>query len=337
MSREIYARAGSDYLAWGWMPTPVSGDIVVTARTAGGDVIPVVTQIRAEATVTAVATDRKTATVSLMAGAMKGVQGEKGGHAHFRTERHGVHALRVRHILSTTQVVFDAPLPFVFTAGAGGADLLSWSTWHWTFTSAAVTGTALARPIPYTIAWTADNGVDMPAEAMRHEGLLYVVRQPFETAVDDDVLLQVVPSLAGVQPLRQGSWQPQIDMALGMLRRWIRRDLQADSLTEHAVNGAAFREVHAFLAAWLVMQGANAASANRAEARDDYLATAKALYADVTASWPWIDSDGDGAVDAGETEVTQRIGSDATRSLFDGNDTDFVSADFPVFSRNMKH
>lgn len=332
MILELKARAGVDYTFWWWAPTAISGSPTVTVRMSGGDVTPAVTAAHAAATVTADSTDRRTLTVNAIAD-YSGLAGDRGGYAVLVTQAHGPLPVKIRSITSATTVVLAEPLPFSPTVNN---DSLQWTLWTATFTAAAVTGTALSRPVPFTVAWTASYGADMPTEALRQEGLLYVVRQPFHTGVDSHTLVELVPSLAPQLPRTQGSWEPQIRTAERVLIRRLRQDL-SDDKREDDLNGAAFYEVHAYLAAARILLGQAASGADRTQAAEALEQKAWALYDQVMNSIPWLDLDGDGVVDAGETDYRAGLGTAGVASLFDGTDSDFDSDDFPVFSRLQDH
>jgi hypothetical protein len=342
MILEVVARSGVDFTFFWTAPVPLNGDPTITVRhPTAGDITPAVTQLRADATISAVAADRKTLTVGdISAGNWQGLQGDVYGHAFVLLDRHGWYPVRVSDITASTTVVLAEPLPASYTAGT--ADTLQWATWYCTYASATVTASASSTPIPFTVAYTHLPGNDITTALGRQEGLLYVVRQPFDTGLDEDGLLAIVPGFAQIRPGRQTSYAPQMDAAKRMLVRWIRRHLKeqgADQPIEHAVNGGAFLEVHAFLTVASYLDGLAAMGAtDRFDIAAGYRERARDLFDDIMACIPWVDLDADGVVDSGEVDLevglTATVGVD---SLFDGGDSDFTATNYPNFSRRQDH
>ncbi|MDP3908853.1 MAG: hypothetical protein Q8Q14_00540 [Gemmatimonadales bacterium] len=333
----LTATVGVAYRLWWHAPTAVYEDAgppavapVLTVRHPTlGDLTPAFSRVAVDASVTALSADRRTLTTAALPALTSGLQGQQGGHAHLVTARHGVIPVQIRSFPTNTTVELAEPLGQALTVAAG--DELRWSVY--TAELGAGAGepieTALARPIAWRVDWQEDHGAGVPRTRRRYEGLLDVVRQPFETGLNTRDVLVLVPSLAVQVPARQTSWQPQIDAARDLLVAWLRRDLRERGRREHDVSGAGFRLVHAFLTAYLVMQGHAGAGADRGAARDHYMDSAERQYATVMQSIPWVDDDGDGVVDEGETEVnpgpTARLGRSS-----------FTSAPTRTFTRDMR-
>ncbi len=333
-SRVVKARAGVTETLWWASPVPVTGTPTLTVRLTSGNVTPSFAVVHASTPITAIAADRRTLTVTSIGSTGQGLAGEVTGNGFVVTDAGGWYPNRLRQIVSATSFVLAEALPQALTVGAG--DAWYWSTFTAALSSASITAAASTNPIPFTIEFTPYHGVDAPSDvAPRFEGLLYVVRQPFATGLDETALLVRWPRLTSGQPRRNMSWQPQIDAAEETLWRWLRKDLKSDAepnAREDDVAGPPFIDVHAALTAAMVLPGPEGVAA---------MEQAKAIYAEVMENIPWWDTDADGVVDSGEADVRRRIAASAlVRSLYDGSDSDFdadVAPDAPVFTRGMRH
>ena len=329
---EIKIRQGQPHTFIVWLPSAPTNIPSLTVRRPSGNFTAALTQVSQTVTVDSVGTDRRTLTVDAAVAPATDPQlgGERGGAAVLLLDGHGAIPVIVADCLSSTSILLADPLP-VGTAGKAG--ILEWSTWYTAFTAADVSSTL--GSYPFTVTWTARDGggPDMPAEYEYLEGLIYCVRMPFHTGLTARGLRTWATSFSAQIPTGQNSWQPQIDAAQRMLIRWIRRDLQPRGVTEDAVNGAAFEEVHAMLVVALILGSQAAGGADRLEARDAFMQEAKDLYASIMASIPWLDADGDGVVDSGETAVA----TGPRASWVGGSFTSGAPDGLPIFTRNMKH
>lgn len=326
---EYKVRQGQSATFMFWPHTaPTSTPTLTVRHPTAGNLTPAMTQAHAAATVTGIGTDRRTLTVTSQDA--WGLVGERGGWAVLRWSNGGDIPVVVESVEATT-IVLAAPLPKTEVVDA----TLEWSLWTAAFTALTVTQT-VAR-MPFTVTWTSKyGGGSMPTEYEYAEGLIYCVRMPFHTGLTHRELLTWASTLGAQVPRAQNSWRPQIETAERVLTRWIRRDLQGRALTEDAVNGAAFEEVHAMLALGLILAGQTAGGAARNEQRDWYMEQARTLYSTVMQAIPWLDADGDGVIDSGETEVANGPRAGWVGGLFSG-DSDFDSSTLPVFSRGMSH
>lgn len=310
----------------------------MSIRHTAGTYAPAGTRLASSASVTGVATDLRTLTVDTMSPVPGAVTGERGGYADF-TCNLGTIPVRVAEIVSSTSIVLASPLPRTFQ-GVDGT--LRWQTFYYSLTSADATQ-SVAR-VPFTLdgfgRW--GDSSSLPSETWRVEGIFHVVRMPFATGLSDHSLAAFAPFISTQIPRSQNGWSTQIEAAERMLWRWIRADLQQLALTEDSLNGAAFHEIHALLTLHTIMQFQTASGATRADPRDNYLERAEALYAQVMRSIPWLDLDGDGVVDSGETDIA--INSPAVtsvRGLFSGDSdydrTGHEGDDKSYFRRRWSH
>ncbi len=333
---EVKARVGVAETFRFWPDSQVTAGVTLTVRHPTlGSISPVMTQALTSATISAIATDLRTLTVNpALNPAPDAMAGDEGGAAVLSTTTSGDFPVRVV-TASGSSIVLADPLPRAVSAS--GTAILRWSTWYATLPSATLT--SVATRAPFTLAWTSrqGGGTDQPDMAQVREGILYVVRSPFNTGCTDADVYAYAPSLGAQIPRSQNSWRPQRDMAQRMLVRWLRRDLRALDATEDAVNGGAFTEVHALLTASVILSGQHAAGADRERQAANAMQAAKDLYDAIMRSIPWVDTDGDGTIDAGETDVQNGPRASWVGGLFGGRDGDFDSSVFPAFRRWQHH
>lgn len=302
---ERKARQGVNYRFWTWLPKPVKATTAVTlAVRAPTPFTSAMTRVGLTATVTSISSDRRTLTLSAPALALNGAVGEKGGYAFIRPDSGPSYQVQIvdQPTLSTLSLAEPLPQAAIITSAT-----LSWEVYQVDVTLATATA-VVKRNIPYTITWTSNLGSGVPDETEREEGLLHVVRQPFQTGLTQRELLMIAASLGYQMPQRQESWQPQIDAGLRQLVRWIRKSMPLASLStvgEDGYNGAAFMDVHAYLVISMILSDQVADGMDKSDARDDYRSQAEAMFKDIMEAPPWLDIDGDGVVDPGEADTKQ--------------------------------
>ena len=248
------------------------------------------TQLRADATVTAVANDRRTLTLS---GAVATALERDEVRAFLKTDRDTWYSVQVSRLGGTTAILSE-PLPREL-------DLSSSATLN--FASAYVditdSSTGVSGLYPYTISYTDQSGVKR-AES----GLLKITPRPFDTGLDHDQLVARFPSLADMVPRRQSDFLPQIKASLDELILAIRDHVISDNVTEDEVfNQTSFISAHAYCTAALIYELSlqlDVATAMR-ERCEELLNVA---LRSVT-----LDLDGDGVVDAGEENLRRSGGS----------------------------
>lgn len=182
-------------------------------------------------------------------------------------------------------------------------------------------------PVRWTVTYDRQvNGAT--AETATDDGVLWVVRAPFATGLDSAMFIASSPWLAQHVPPGQSSWAPQIAMALDSLLVRIAARLP-DGRTVNDITGRQFRNAHALETRAFILRGMAEAGIGRPGALEE---VERALTAELDrifdAGLDWVDSDGDGAIDSGETGVQAsriRLGSFTNNAAcFDPSDSDAV-------------
>ena len=208
--------------------------------------------------------------------------------------------VRVMRMVSQSEATFVVELsePLPHTIATGGA--LAWQVWSATRAAPAT----IQGPVRYAVSWEGVvDGLTAP-DPIVDEGLLYIVRAPFSTGLTSARLVASSPWLAQHVPPGQSSWAPQIEIAQDTLIQRVVAILP-EGRTIQDVAGGQFRNAHAMETRLLVMRGLQEAGANR---RDQIEQLERDIAAELDrigkAGVDWVDTDGDGVVDAGETNVT---------------------------------
>lgn len=297
---EIKARTGVDYRLWIWLPRPCKAgtNVALAVRAPVPFTAAAMTRVGITATVNAISADRRTLTLTAPAVALNGAVGAHGGYAWIKPDSGPAYQIQIVDQPTLSTLTLAEPLP---QAAVISAAALSWEVYHALVTAVTATATA-KRNVPWTVTWTSSRGASMPDETERLEGLMHVVRQPFQTGLTQHGVFEVASSMSVNIPRRQESLEPQIAVALRELERWLRVSGPV-ALGADAYNGAAFVDVHAMLVCALVLASQTASGMNRAEPRDDYRAQARTLFEEIMKVPPWLDADGDGVADSGEVDV----------------------------------
>jgi hypothetical protein len=273
----------------------VTPSLVVTFA-AGAQTLSM-TRLRANASVTAIDDARRVLTVS----SISSVEGHAGadGQAWLRTVEGGIFSVRVVSIDDSAETVTLAEaLPRnVDVAGS----TLTWATW----VAPLLSGWMVAqRDVPWSVTWQETRGDDAYAPTRRDEGLLQIVRQPFDTQLSEQDLRSLYSWVH--ENRREQGVQAAIDATLEELAIELRAELQQRGLDENDVNGEPFRLAHAAKAA------AHIADAIKPGMAEALLAKAARLTRSAMQSM-WVDANRDGAVDSGERDrlygaVRRRVG-----------------------------
>jgi hypothetical protein len=284
------ATTGQD-IKFVWHPrTPYSGNPTLTV----GFSTPfssVLSQLRSDVSVSSVATDRRTLTLSAPVVTQLERDEVK---AFLLTTRDTWFSVKVTRLGGSTAVLAE-PLPREL-------DLSTVATLNFSASSVTI-GSAYATTglYPYTISYTSEAGV-IDAES----GVLKVTPRPFDTGLDHEQLTDRFPQLADMVPRRQSDLLPQIDAALHEIILAIRDHVIADSCTEDEVfNQGSFLSAHAYCSAALVYESVlqlDVASAMRARCEELLKSALRSLV---------LDLDGDGVIDEGEVDL-RRSGGSAT-------------------------
>ena len=192
-----------DYLFQWYVPAPISGTptILINGVTSS------LSQNRAAVSVTAIAADRRTLTLSTSAASLEQDQER----AFLKTDGDGIISVLVSRIVGTTAILAE-PLPREVDLST--ASSLEFALWSITLTS-SVTGTS--KSYPYIVNYTADLGAETILRS--EKGLLKVTPRIFTTGLDHDQLTATFPQLADMIPRRQSDLDPQIKAALDEIGR----------------------------------------------------------------------------------------------------------------------
>lgn len=288
MFAERKARVGENTLFRWEAPEPVEAAPTFTVRLPSGSVAIAMTSVHASQAVTGVSTDRRVFTApGLTVAGARGAQGDW-GKAWLVTDEDGVIPIKVVRVEADALRVAE-PLP----RGIAGNGTVYWATWYATL--GAVTGSAV-RSVPWDVVYTAQDGLDLPTSPKRDEGLLHIVRQPFNTGLTTQQLINDFPELGATVNRGMQGYRSAIDLSLAQLVAHVRAILQERDLYEDDAHGPTLRHAHAYLAAAVILDRVDPEQADRLReiAKDDI---------DVALRSIWVDGDGDGEVDDDEAGV----------------------------------
>ena len=275
-------------------------------------------QSRADMTVTAIANDRRTLTISGAVGA--GLERDE-VRAFLRTTADTYYAVKVVRLLSGIALLAE-PLPREI-------DLSTSATLNFSMSYVDIDSSNLAVDglYPYTINY--DNIVGTKKV---ETGLLKVCARPFDTGLDHDELVSSMANLADMIPRRQSDFEPQIKSSLDEMILSIRDHVISDGITEDEIfNQQSFKRAHAYCAASHIYEmnlQLEASDAMRSRYGELLLLALRSVT---------IDLDGDGVVDSGEENLRRSGGnSNDFRASF----KDYVKSDNDKFfqiARGMRH
>jgi len=271
-------------------PGPLSGSAVMTV----GRSTPVtLTQTRANATVSAIANDRRTLTVNSQATALQADQLK----AYLVTDGDSIYSVTVVRMVGTTAILAE-PLPREVDMSET-AELVFGM--HYGTIPSAITNTSGYYPIQ--VNYTLDMG--QQTQTKLEKGLLKVTPRPFDTGLSHDELVGQFPQLADMLPRRQSSFQAQIEAALAEVVLVVRDHLKDEpEVTEDEVfNAGSFLNAHAYCTAARVYEMVNQLdNANLMRQRCQELM-------DISLRSLALDRDGDNVVDDNELDVAKKGGS----------------------------
>lgn len=255
-------------------------------------------QLITDATVTAISADLTTLT--LAAPPSSGDCFVDFTRAYLVTDTDGCYPVEVTEISASTVTLGE---PLHRAPVLTGAVSLQFATW-----TVAITAAQAVADYDGTEAVIEYTG-ELPGTLNEDAGLVRVVRRPFDTGLNHNKFLQMMPRMASRIPKRQQSFQQQIDAAFDDLAGRIRADLCSRDLTEDDAQPgmAQLARVHAYMVAALIMEDSGDFVAN-----DHYLTQAfgpaddkgrrtAGLY-ETAVSCIWIDANRNGDVDEGEIE-----------------------------------
>jgi len=299
-------------------PGPLDGAPIMTV----GSSSPVtLTQTRADATVTAIANDRRTLTVNSQASALQADQ-LKG---YLVTDGDSIYSVTVVRMVGTTAILAE-PLPREIDLSVSA--LLVFGMWYGTV-PATITNTSGYYPLQ--VSYQLDLG--QQTQSKLEKGLLKVTPRPFDTGLSHDELVAQFPQLADMIPRRQSSFEPQIEATLQEIILMLRDHLKDEpEVTEDEVfNAGSFMNAHAYCTAARVYEMIGQMdNANVMRQRCEDLM-------DISLRSLALDRDGDNVVDDNELDVAKKGGSarDLRASWSSYNKSEYDKTFTPT--RGMRH
>lgn len=271
-------------------PGPLSS---APSLTVGSSSAVVMTQTRADATVSAIGNDRRTLTVDSQATALQADQIK----AHLVTDGDTIYSVTVVRMVGTTAILAE-PLPREIDLSESA--LLVFGLYYATVPSSITNTTGY---YPWQVSYTLDLG--QQTEQRLAKGLLKITPRPFDTGLSHDDLVGQFPQLADMIPRRQSSFSPQIDASLQEIILMIRDHLkdEVDVTEDEVFNAESFANAHAYCTAARVYEAIN------------QLDTANAMrercmqLLDISLRSLALDRDGDNIVDEGELDIAKKGGS----------------------------
>jgi len=261
--------------------------------TVGSSTPVTLTQTRANATVSAIANDRRTLTVDSQATALQADQLK----AYLVTDGDSIYSVTVVRMVGTTAILAE-PLPREVDMSET-AELVFGM--HYGTIPSVITNTSGYYPIQ--VSYTLDMG--QQTQTKLEKGLLKVTPRPFDTGLSHDELVGQFPQLADMLPRRQSSFQAQIEAALAEVVLVVRDHLKDEpEVTEDEVfNAGSFLNAHAYCTAARVYEMVNQLdNANLMRQRCQELM-------DISLRSLALDRDGDNVVDDNELDVAKKGGS----------------------------
>ena len=290
----------------------------LTIKFSAGDFDGLFVQSRANVTITAIASDRRTLTTS---GAVGASLERDEVRAFLKTTADTYYAVKIARLVTGTALLAE-PLPREI-------DLSSAATLNFSMSYVDVGSANLSTSgvFPYTIAYD-----DLVGGKKTETGLLKVTPRPFTTGLDHDELVGQMANLADMIPRRQSDFSPQIQASLDELILAIRDHVIADGITEDEVfNQQSFKRAHAYCAAAHVYE-MNMQFDAAEQMRAQYERLMNLVLRSVT-----LDLDGDGVVDSGEEDLRRSGGSKTDfRASYTGY-TKSENDNFFKIARGMRH
>ena len=299
-------------------PAPISGTPTLSLNT----ITYTFSQSRADATVSAVANDRRTLTVDNQATGLQRDQMK----AFLITNGDTFYTVTVVRVVGTTAVLAE-PLPREIDLSTSGT--LQFALWSTTIdTNQAVITTA--NTYPYVINFTTDQG------ALNHDriekGLFKSTPRPFQTGLNHDDLVDLFAPLADMIPRRQSDFKPQIQGALDEIIMHIRDvTIPQDATEDEVFNPEQFKLAHAYCtAAYIYEQNLqlDVASEMRTRCQELMEVALRSLALDV---------DGDGVIDDGELNRRESGGKTTDFRASWKTYTRTSNDSFFTSSRGMRH
>ena len=299
-------------------PAPISGTPTLSLNT----ITYTFSQSRADATVSAVANDRRTLTVDNQATGLQRDQMK----AFLITNGDTFYTVTVVRVVGTTAVLAE-PLPREIDLSTSGT--LQFALWSTTILSSA-TVLSFGSTYPFVINFTTDQG------ALNHDriekGLFKSTPRPFQTGLNHDDLVDLFAPLADMIPRRQSDFKPQIQGALEEIIMHIRDvTIPQDATEDEVFNPEQFKLAHAYCtAAYIYEQNLqlDVASEMRTRCQELMEVALRSLALDV---------DGDGVIDDGELNRRESGGKTTDFRASWKTYTRTSNDSFFTSSRGMRH
>jgi hypothetical protein len=299
-------------------PSPISGTPVLTLNSINYNL----SQSRTNATVSAIANDRRTLTVDNQATGLQRDQ-MKG---FLITNGDTFYNVSIVRVVGTTAILAE-PLPREIDLTTNAT--LEFALWSTTLANTIAVLTT-ANTYPYQVNFTTDLGA--LTQSKQEKGLLKSTPRPFETGLSHDDLVGLFAQLADMIPRRQSDFEPQIKGALNELILQVRDVVLSDNATEDEVfNPEQFHLAHAYCTAAIIYElnlQLDVADQMRQRCHDLMEIALRSLA---------LDLDGDGVIDTGELDRRETGGKQSDfRASWKGY-TRTSNDSFFTATRGMKH
>ena len=299
-------------------PSPISGTPVLTLNSINYNL----SQSRANATVSAIANDRRTLTVDNQATGLQRDQ-MKG---FLITNGDTFYNVSIVRVVGTTAILAE-PLPREIDLTTNAT--LEFALWSTTLANTIAVLTT-ANTYPYQVNFITDLGA--LTQSKQEKGLLKSTPRPFETGLSHDDLVGLFAQLADMIPRRQSDFEPQIKGALDELILQVRDVVLSDNATEDEVfNPEQFHLAHAYCTAAIIYElnlQLDVADQMRQRCHDLMEIALRSLA---------LDLDGDGVIDTGELDRRETGGKQSDfRASWKGY-TRTSNDSFFTATRGMKH
>lgn len=299
-------------------PSPISGTPVLTLNSINYNL----SQSRTNATVSAIANDRRTLTVDNQATGLQRDQ-MKG---FLITNGDTFYNVSIVRVVGTTAILAE-PLPREIDLTTNAT--LEFALWSTTLANTIAVLTT-ANTYPYQVNFITDLGA--LTQSKQEKGLLKSTPRPFETGLSHDDLVGLFAQLADMIPRRQSDFEPQIKGALNELILQVRDVVLSDNATEDEVfNPEQFHLAHAYCTAAIIYElnlQLDVADQMRQRCHDLMEIALRSLA---------LDLDGDGVIDTGELDRRETGGKQSDfRASWKGY-TRTSNDSFFTATRGMKH
>lgn len=299
-------------------PAPISGAPSLSLNSLSYNF----SQSRADATVSAIANDRRTLTVDNQATGLQRDQMK----AFLITNGDTYYSVNVVRVVGTTAILAE-PLPREIDLSTSAS--LEFALWSVTIANTADVLTT-ANTYPYLINFTIDQG--NLTQKQVEKGLLKSVARPFETGLSHDDLVELFAPLADMIPRRQSDFSNQINSALQEIILIVRDVVIADGVTEDEVfNPEQFHLAHAYCTAAIIYEQ------NLQLDVAEQMRTRCQSLLDISFRSLAVDIDGDGVIDDGELDRRETGGKQTDFRASWKSYTRTSNDSFFTATRGMKH